>query len=108
MPRVLLIDDDEELCDMHAEYLATEGFEVAAAHDGVNGAARAREGREFDTFVKGCAPPTGGRAGKAAPILSACLGFWAAERYRGGPPAGGRRPAVSRASKLQGLGANIL
>ncbi len=44
MPRVLLIDDDQELCEMLGEYLATEGFEVAAAHDGVSGTARAREG----------------------------------------------------------------
>ncbi len=41
MPRVLLIDDDQELCEMLGEYLATEGFEVAAAHDGV----AARRGR---------------------------------------------------------------
>ncbi len=44
MPRVLLIDDDIELCEMLSEYLAIEGFEVAAAHDGASGAARAREG----------------------------------------------------------------
>ncbi len=44
MPRVLLIDDDEELCEMLAEYLATEGFEVTAVHNGINGVARAREG----------------------------------------------------------------
>jgi two-component system response regulator CpxR len=44
MPRILLIDDDEELCEMLVEYLATEGFEVAAVHDGVSGVARAREG----------------------------------------------------------------
>jgi DNA-binding response OmpR family regulator len=31
MPRVLLIDDDIELCEMLSEYLAIEGFEVAAA-----------------------------------------------------------------------------
>lgn len=34
MPRILLVDDDTELCEMLAEYLATEGFEVAAVHDG--------------------------------------------------------------------------
>lgn len=40
-PRLLLVDDDEELCELLAEYLASEGFEVALAHDGISGAARA-------------------------------------------------------------------
>jgi len=43
MTRILLIDDDQELCEMLAEFLATEGFEVGMAHDGNAGAARARE-----------------------------------------------------------------
>jgi len=34
MPRILLVDDDTELCELLAEYLTTEGFEVAAVHDG--------------------------------------------------------------------------
>jgi len=34
MARLLLADDDEELCDMLAEYLRGEGFEVDVAHDG--------------------------------------------------------------------------
>lgn len=34
MPRILLVDDDTELCELLAEYLATEGFEVTAVHDG--------------------------------------------------------------------------
>lgn len=32
--RVLLVDDDRQLCEMLAEYLTTEGFVVAAVHDG--------------------------------------------------------------------------
>lgn len=32
--RVLLADDDEELCEMLGAYLAREGFEVDCAHDG--------------------------------------------------------------------------
>ncbi|OBS09433.1 response regulator transcription factor [Acidihalobacter prosperus] len=44
MNRVLLIDDDEELCEMLAEYLEAEGFEVAAAHNGEEGAQQALAG----------------------------------------------------------------
>jgi DNA-binding response OmpR family regulator len=44
MPRVLLIDDDVELCEMLADYLAAEGFEVEAVHDGEQGAKRAVAG----------------------------------------------------------------
>jgi two-component system response regulator CpxR len=42
--RLLLVDDDVELCDILREYFAGEGFEVEAAHDGVAGLARARSG----------------------------------------------------------------
>lgn len=34
MHRLLLIDDDQELCELLATWLAQEGFEVRAAHDG--------------------------------------------------------------------------
>lgn len=34
MTRILLIDDDEGLCELLAEYLTGEGFEVHAVHDG--------------------------------------------------------------------------
>ena len=44
MNRVLLIDDDEELCEMLAEYLEAEGFEVMSAHNGEEGALRALDG----------------------------------------------------------------
>ncbi|AOV15828.1 DNA-binding response regulator [Acidihalobacter aeolianus] len=44
MNRVLLIDDDEELCEMLAEYLEAEGFEVLAAHNGEEGVQRALAG----------------------------------------------------------------
>lgn len=36
--RILIIDDDHELCSLLAEYLAEEGFEVEAAHSGLIGA----------------------------------------------------------------------
>lgn len=34
MSRLLLVDDDVELCEMLTEYLLNEGFEVDAVHDG--------------------------------------------------------------------------
>ncbi len=40
---ILLIDDDRALCELLTEYLESEGFEVATAHDGESGARRARE-----------------------------------------------------------------
>ncbi len=36
-PRLLLIDDDIELCELLTEYLSSEGFEATAVHDGVKG-----------------------------------------------------------------------
>jgi two-component system, OmpR family, response regulator CpxR len=48
--RVLLIDDDWELCDLVREYLSTEGYDVEAVHDGVAGTERAVEGN-YDLVV---------------------------------------------------------
>jgi DNA-binding response OmpR family regulator len=42
--RVLVIDDDRELCWLIREYLTPLGYEVAAAHTGPEGLARALEG----------------------------------------------------------------
>ena len=39
MNRVLIVDDDVELCGMVTEYLSREGFEAIAAHTGEHGAA---------------------------------------------------------------------
>ena len=50
MTRVLIIDDDTELCELLAEYLGEEGFSVEAAHDGESGAKRALAG-EHDLVV---------------------------------------------------------
>jgi len=41
MNKILLIDDDEELCDLVKEYLTVEGFDVEAVHDGASGLERA-------------------------------------------------------------------
>lgn len=37
--RLLVIDDDEELCSLLSEYLTREGFAMDAVHDGESGAA---------------------------------------------------------------------
>src|SRR5437870_3769009 len=44
MHRILVIDDDIELCQLVAEYLETEGYKVDAVHDGEAGVARALAG----------------------------------------------------------------
>ena len=41
MNRILVIDDDEELCDLLKDYLGPEGFEVEAVHDSDKGIERA-------------------------------------------------------------------
>jgi two-component system response regulator CpxR len=44
MSRVLVVDDDIELCELLQEYLEGEGFVVDAVHDGPAGAERAAAG----------------------------------------------------------------
>jgi DNA-binding response OmpR family regulator len=44
MNQILLIDDDEELCELVSEYLTVEGFEVESVHDGASGLERALSG----------------------------------------------------------------
>jgi len=39
--KLLVIDDDKELCELVAEYLCPEGFDVEAVHDGQRGIERA-------------------------------------------------------------------
>ncbi|KPJ98796.1 MAG: transcriptional regulator [Nitrospira bacterium SG8_35_4] len=50
MNRILVIDDDEELCELLTQYLGPEGFEVEAVHDSGKGIARALSG-EHDFVV---------------------------------------------------------
>jgi len=42
--RILVIDDDAELCELLQDYLAREGFALDAVHDGVTGLDRAVSG----------------------------------------------------------------
>ena len=44
MSKILIIDDDEELCELVAEYLSVEGFATEAVHDGENGLQKALSG----------------------------------------------------------------
>ncbi|HEY6806731.1 MAG TPA: response regulator transcription factor [Pyrinomonadaceae bacterium] len=44
MPRILVVDDDVELCELVAEYLEPDGYEVEAVHDGETGLTRALSG----------------------------------------------------------------
>lgn len=44
MSKILIIDDDEELCDLVSEYLTAEGFETEAVHDGEAGLKKASTG----------------------------------------------------------------
>lgn len=48
--KVLIIDDDEELCDLVSEYLTVEGFETHCVHDGESGLQRAASG-DFDLAI---------------------------------------------------------
>jgi two-component system response regulator CpxR len=50
MNQILLIDDDEELCELVSEYLGVEGFEVEAVHDGADGLEQAVSGN-FDLAI---------------------------------------------------------
>jgi len=47
MNRILIIDDDEDLCELVSEYLTGEGFSAAAVHDGENGLQKALS-EDFD------------------------------------------------------------
>jgi len=50
MNKVLIIDDDEELCDLVSEYLTVEGFETTSVHDGEAGLQKALSG-DYDLAI---------------------------------------------------------
>jgi two-component system response regulator CpxR len=50
MNRILVIDDDIDLCELLTDYLTTEGFAVEVVHDGEAGAERALTG-DFELVV---------------------------------------------------------
>jgi two-component system response regulator CpxR len=49
-PRLLVVDDDAELCELVAEYLIPEGFKVEAVYDGIQGLDRALSG-EYSLII---------------------------------------------------------
>jgi DNA-binding response OmpR family regulator len=50
MNKLLLIDDDEALCELLEEYLNSEGFDVESVHTGPEGIERATSG-EWDAII---------------------------------------------------------
>ena len=44
MRRILVIDDDTELCELVTEYIRAEGLDADACHDGEQGLRRALSG----------------------------------------------------------------
>ncbi|HLM01952.1 MAG TPA: response regulator transcription factor [Pyrinomonadaceae bacterium] len=51
MFRILLIDDDEELCELVSEYLTVEGFAVESAYDGESGLRKAAAAGDHDLII---------------------------------------------------------
>jgi DNA-binding response OmpR family regulator len=49
-PRVLLVDDDRELCQMLSEYLSAENFDVKSVHDGSD-ALTELQGGDFEIVI---------------------------------------------------------
>ena len=56
-PRLLLIDDDQKLARLLADYLLPQGFEVTAVHDGAEGIRTAQQGG-WDLIVLDVMLPT--------------------------------------------------
>jgi DNA-binding response OmpR family regulator len=50
MNKILIIDDDEELCELVSEYLTVEGFELESVNDGEAGLKEALTG-EYDMAI---------------------------------------------------------
>jgi len=50
MGRILIVDDDTELCELLTEFLGGEGFDVDSVHDGTRGADRSLAG-EYELVV---------------------------------------------------------
>lgn len=77
MERVLLVDDDTELCQLVVELLAADGFRVEAAHNGLRGLDRALSGEHAALVLDVMLPGLNGlevlkrlRAGKSSlPVL---------------------------------------
>ncbi|RJX27391.1 MAG: DNA-binding response regulator [Desulfurivibrio sp.] len=76
MNRILVIDDDTELCELLIDYLQPEGFAVSALHQGQQGLALALAGRHDLVVLDVMLPGMNGfevlrqiRAGSTVPVL---------------------------------------
>jgi two-component system response regulator CpxR len=76
MSRILVIDDDVDLCDLLTDYLTPEGLEVESVHEGERGAARALSGDHTMVVLDVMLPGISGfdvlrriRAGSRVPVL---------------------------------------
>jgi two-component system response regulator CpxR len=97
MTRVLLVDDDEELCELVREYLVQEGFQLDAEVDGARAVERAASGDYQLTVLDVMLPGVSGfdllrriRARSRTPVRIRAILRRAAPD--GGPGAGDRRP----------------
>jgi len=50
MPQILLVDDDEALCELLGEYLEGEGFSLVSVHDGVRAVGVAQQ-QPWDAII---------------------------------------------------------
>src|SRR5271154_2128992 len=50
MTRILIIDDDVDMCSLLSRYLQRKGFEVDSAHNGAKGIAKVKESK-FDVVL---------------------------------------------------------
>ncbi len=76
MDRILVIDDDVELCGLVGEYLESEGFRVEAVYDGERGLERVRQSDYVLVVLDVMLPGMNGfevlrriRAGSRVPVL---------------------------------------
>jgi len=76
MNRILVIDDDIDLCELLSDYLTTEGFIVEVVHDGEQGAVQVLAGNYALVILDAMLPGINGfevlrrvRAASATPIL---------------------------------------
>jgi two-component system response regulator CpxR len=74
--RILVVDDDSELCELVAEYLTPEGFTVESVHDGPGGVERGTAGDHAAIVLDVMLPGLGGfevlrriRAASSVPIV---------------------------------------
>src|SRR5690348_18406048 len=76
MDRVLVVDDDVELCDLVKEFLQPEGLQVEAVHNGNRGLERALSGEHALVVLDVMLPGMNGldvlrklRASSTVPVL---------------------------------------